>query len=174
MKLLRHIVHPSIDTLENKSVLERPATRGIILREKEILLLYTKRYEDYSLPGGGVDEGELIEVGLKRELAEETGAKNIQIIEAFGKYEEYRLSHKKEQDLIFMTSYCYTCSIDNELGETKYEDYEKKNGMNPVWIDINKAISHNKKTLAQSEKSGFSVEREIFLLELIRDQFNLS
>ena len=174
MNLLRHIIHPSIDSINNKSISERPATRGIILRNKDILLLFTERYDDYSLPGGGVNDGEEIEDGLKRELAEETGAQNIHNIKPFGRYEEYRRSFKKENELIFMTSYCFTCSIDDELGDTKYESYEEKNGMAPKWININTAIVHNRKTLAQGNKSGFSIEREIFLLELIRDQFKLS
>jgi 8-oxo-dGTP pyrophosphatase MutT (NUDIX family) len=174
MKLLKNIIHPSIDSIDNKSIWERPATRGIILRNSDILLLFTERYDDYSLPGGGVDPNESIESGLVRELEEETGARNIRDLKEFGKYEEYRPCHKPEYDLIFMTSYCFTCSIDKQLGDTKYEDYEKKNGMKPVWIDINEAIKHNKKTLAHSSKSGLSIEREIFLLELIRDQFSFS
>ncbi|MDK9760016.1 DNA mismatch repair protein MutT, partial [Vibrio sp. D173a] len=54
-----------------------------------------------------------------------------------------------------------------ELGATAYEDYEVKNGMKPVWINIHDAIAHNEKTIAESEKKGMSIERETFLLHLI-------
>lgn len=171
MNLLKHTIHSSIDTIDNKTIWERPATRAIILRNKKILLLYTERYDDYSLPGGGVNEGEEIIEAFKRELKEETGAKNIRNIQEFGKYEEYRVSRKVGFDLVFMTSYCYTCEIDENLGETQYESYELSNGMKPVWLDIDQAILHNEQTLAQSPKSGLSIERELFLLKKIKEEF---
>ena len=67
-----------------------------------------------------------------------------------------------------MISYCYTCDIDKELGKSKLESYEIKNGMKPVWIDIDKAIKHNLKTIINSNKKGMSIERETFLLKLIQ------
>ena len=45
----------------------RKATRAIVMNGESILLLYTKRYHDYSLPGGGIDEGEDNITGLIRE-----------------------------------------------------------------------------------------------------------
>ena len=52
-------------------------------------MLYTERYHDYTLPGGGIDEGEDDIEGLVRELEEETGAQNIRDIREFGLYEEH-------------------------------------------------------------------------------------
>ena len=66
-----------------------------------------------------------------------------------------------------MESFCYTCDIHSELGDTRLEDYEIHNGMRPVWINIHQAISHNEHTMANSDKKGFSIERETFLLKLI-------
>jgi ADP-ribose pyrophosphatase YjhB (NUDIX family) len=51
-------------------LLTRKATRAIVLDGENILLLYTERYHDYSLPGGGVYDGESLINGLKRELKE--------------------------------------------------------------------------------------------------------
>ncbi len=170
MKILKSTLQKNIDSLENKSILKRIATRAIILNENKILLLYTKRYDDYSLPGGGVDKGESIQEGLIREVHEETGAKNIRNIKPFGIYEEYRSWYKPEHDILHMLSYCFTCDIDSKLGETKYESYEVNNGMKPVWVDINKAIKHNENIITSSEKKGLSIERETFLLKLIKAQ----
>ncbi|HAS6096394.1 TPA: DNA mismatch repair protein MutT, partial [Vibrio vulnificus] len=66
-----------------------------------------------------------------------------------------------------MHSYCYTCKIDRELGETRFEEYEVKNGMKPLWVNIHQAIAHNEQTMAESPKKGMSIERETFLLRLI-------
>lgn len=172
MQNLKIHYHPEVKTLENKSIFTRLSTRSIAIYGTTILLLYTERYEDYSLPGGGLDLGEDKIAGMMRELREETGATAIRNIKPFGAYEEYRPWHKPDYDVQHMISYCYTCDIDKELGISNLESYEKKNGMKAVWIDIHEAIRHNKKTMATSAKKGMSIERETFLLKLIAERIH--
>ena len=166
MKILRTSQHPDVKDPMGK-VLNRKAARGIILDDSNILLMYTERYHDYSLPGGGIDEGETLVDGLIRELEEETGARNIKGIEPLGVYEEYRPWYKPEHDTMHMLSYCYFCTIDAELDEPRFEDYEIANGMKVVWINIHEAIEHNKEVIANSHKKGLSIERETWLLEKV-------
>jgi ADP-ribose pyrophosphatase YjhB (NUDIX family) len=167
MRHLHIATHPEVEPLSQQRILQRKAARAIVLDGEDILMLYTERYHDYTLPGGGVDEGEDILQGMVRELEEETGAQNIHNIKPFGLYEEFRPWYKDDADVMHMVSYCFTCKIDRELGDTNYEDYEIKNGMKPVWINIRDAITHNELTMAESEKKGMSIERETFLLRLI-------
>ncbi len=167
MQVIKTHTHPDIITFENKTIFKRLAARSIALRGDEILLLYTERYEDYSLPGGGIDEGEDAIEGMIRELSEETGAQNVRNIKPYGAYEEYRTWYKPDFDIMYMISYCYTCDIDQELGIPKLESYETKNGMSAKWVNIHEAIKHNENTLANSEKKGVSLVREIFLLKHI-------
>jgi len=166
MRLLKTTIHPDILSLD-KNTLARNAARAIVLKGDMILMLYTARYHDYTLPGGGVDENEMILAGLIRELQEETGAQNIRDIQDFGLYEEFRPWNKDGYEIMHMKSYCYLCNIDPQLGVTKYEDYEVKNGMKPVWLNIYDAIQHNQLTLLHKDKKGLSIERETFLLKLI-------
>lgn len=172
MQNLKTHYHPDIKSLENKSIFTRLTTRSIAIKDNSILLLYTERYEDYSLPGGGLDIGEDKIEGMVRELIEETGARNIQNIKPFGTYEEYRPWYKPDYDIQYMISYCYTCDIEKELGESNLESYEIKNGMKALWINIHDAIQHNEKTISSSEKKGMSIERETFLLKLIAENIN--
>ncbi|EGR2795152.1 DNA mismatch repair protein MutT [Vibrio cidicii] len=167
MRHLKTAVHPEIDHLDDKIIFKRNAARAICLDGEDILLLYTERYHDYTIPGGGLDEGEDVIAGMIRELQEETGATNIHNIKPFGIYEEFRPWYKGEANVMHMHSYCYTCNIDRELGETRFEQYEINNGMRPMWINIHQAIAHNEQTMAQSSKKGLSIERETFLLRLI-------
>ena len=167
MQILKTHYHPDLKNLEEKSVFTRFATRSIAMDGNEILLMFTERYEDYSLPGGGIDLGEDKVEGMIRELQEETGAQDIQNIKPFGVYEEYRPWYKPDYDIQHMVSYCYTCDINKELGEANLESYEIKNGMKAKWINIHDAIKHNEMTMASSEKKGMSIERETFLLRLI-------
>ncbi len=167
MRLIKKMIHKDVSSLEG-TIFERKSARGIILDDSKILLLYTKRYNDYSFPGGGVDLEEDLITGLKRELAEETGAHNIQIVREFGAIDEYRPHYKPEYDLIHMMSYFYICQVDADFDNMKLEDYELANGMVPVWIDIHEAIAHNRGVIGNQESSmGFSIERETLVLELI-------
>ena len=169
MRLLKSTVHQDISDLSVKKF-TRKATRAIVLKGEEILLLYTKRYHDYSLPGGGIDEGETNIDGLVRELKEETGAQNITNIVEFGLYEEFRPWHKPDFDIVHMQSYCYVCSIDEKLQAPELEPHEIENGMHPIWMNIHQAIKHNEHTIDNSEKKGLSIERETFLLKRIVDE----
>ena len=166
MRLLKRTIHPSVSSL-SASTFIRKAARAIVLKGDDILLLYTKKYHDYTLPGGGIDEGEDNIQGLIRELQEETGAHNVTNIKTFGLYEEFRPWYKNDYDIVHMKSYCYTCNIADELHEPNFEDYEINNGMKPLWVNIHQAIEHNEETMAKSDKKGLSIERETFLLNLI-------
>ncbi len=165
MSILRSTTHPDVESLNNS--FQRIATRGIITRGKEILLIFTKRYHDYSLPGGGVDKGEDIISGLIREVEEETGARNIRNIQPYGIYEEFRPWYKDDFDTVHMQSYCFTCETDRELGTPRLEENEIKNGVSALWIDIEDAISHNLAVMANNPKAGLSIERETYLLKKI-------
>lgn len=169
MRLLKSTIHSDITDVSAKKFI-RKATRAIVLKGEDILLLYTKRYHDYSLPGGGIDDEESNIDGLIRELKEETGAHNVQNIQEFGMYEEFRPWYKPGFDIIHMQSYCYVCTIDDELLDTELEEHEINNGMHPTWMNIYEAITHNEDTIAKSDKKGSSIERETFLLKLIVEE----
>lgn len=167
MKILKTHHHPEIEGLTEKTVFTRLATRAITMMGNDILLMFTERYEDYSLPGGGLDLDEDKVAGMIRELQEETGAQNITNIQPFGIYEEYRPWYKTDYDVQHMISYCYTCDVDENLGLATLEDHEINNGMKALWVNIQDAIAHNRNTMTNSAKKGMSIERETFLLELI-------
>jgi ADP-ribose pyrophosphatase YjhB (NUDIX family) len=169
MKILKTYHHPEIKTLANKTILTRLATRSITLQQNNILLLYTQRYEDFSLPGGGLELGEDLVQGMIRELREETGAQDINNIKPFGIYEEYRPWHHPDYNVQHMISYCYTCDIKQELGASNMEPYEINNGMKALWVNIHQAIAHNKKKMETNANKGIYIERETFLLELIAE-----
>lgn len=167
MKLLKELIHPALDIRKGRT-LRRHAARGIVLRENRILLLFTERYNDFSLPGGGVDQGEEITIALKRELEEETGARDVRVKEHYGFIEEYRPHWKPEYDLMHMTSHFFVCDVAPELADVRMESYEIANGMKPVWVSVSEAMEHNREVMTRQEKTmGQSIQRETFMLERI-------
>lgn len=166
------MVHPSIADVNGKA-LERRSARGIILDQYNILLIFTKHYNDYSFPGGGVEPHEALQAGLQRELAEETGARSVVVIQEFGYVDEYRPYDKPEYDIVHMESYFYVCKVDPDFDNIQLEDYEVANGSRPVWVDIRDAIAHNKAVMKNEETTmGFSIERETYVLErLLQELF---
>lgn len=169
MKLLKKIVNPELKSLDG-SIFKRIAARGIILKEHKILLMYTKYYDDYSIPGGGVDSEEALIEGLQRELSEETGAQEIEVISEYGYIDEYRPYYKEDYDLMHMISYLYVCDVKGDLQEAQLEDYEVANGMKAKWVDIDEAIQHNKKLIASNNSIGDSLERETYILERVKKE----
>lgn len=165
MRLIAKLVHPDVKALTG-AVLARRAARGIVLRERSILLLFTERYNDFSFPGGGVGDGEDLIDGLRRELEEETGARNVRVKRNYGYVEELRPHRQHGFNLMNMTSHFFFCDIDPELRATKMEDYETSNGMRPLWVDLDEAITHNRGVMQRREASmGLSIQRETFMLE---------
>lgn len=171
MKLLKELIHPELTRREGR-VLRRHAARGIVLRDDKLLLLFTERYNDFSLPGGGVDPDEDIQTALKRELEEETGAQNVQVQSHYGFIEEYRPHWKPEYDLLHMTSHFFVCDVAPELADVRMESYEIANGMKPVWVSVSEAMNHNRQVMSRQEKTmGQSIQRETFMLEKIAQDF---
>lgn len=167
MQLIKKMIHPELASCDGR-VLRRYEARGIVLRGGHILLLYTERYNDYSLPDGGVDAGEDTEVALKRELLEETGARAVKVIENLGYIEEYRPHWKAHYDLVHMTSRFFLCEIADQLAAANMEDYEVANGMRPEWVPVHTALAHNREVFARQEKiMGQSIQRETFMLDKI-------
>ena len=175
VRLLKTAFHPDVSpadihTDSKLTLVVRHAARGIVVRGENILLLYTRRYDDYSLPGGGLGEGEDEITGLMRELREETGAQGVRNVTPFARYDEYRPWYKSDADVIHMISHCFVCEIDEALGETAFEAHEVTNGMMPLWMNIHAAISHNEAVMANSDKRGLSIDRETKLLRVIAEE----
>jgi ADP-ribose pyrophosphatase YjhB (NUDIX family) len=167
MDLIKEFNFVDNQSLETKECIVRPATRAIILKGSQILLLHTERYQDYSLPGGGIEHGESLQQALIREVQEETGAQQISDIHPYGLIREFRANYKNQDQIIEMLSYCFTCQVSDQFEQQQLEDYELANGMTVHWVELDKAIAFNKQTMASSDKTGVSIVRETYLLERI-------
>ena len=66
----------------------RHTIRGIIIKDKKVLLVTGHNADFYWTPGGGVETGETIEETLRREIREELGV-TITSLEPYYSYEDH-------------------------------------------------------------------------------------
>lgn len=170
MKIIQTITENDFGRTKNPnewhSFSVRPGARAILLdNEFRIALMHVKNYGYYKLPGGGIDEGETIEDGLRRELFEEVGASSIEILAEIGQIDEYREEWKEKSE-----HYGFIAKLIGDLSEPERTDKEIEHGYVTVWAkDINEAI-----TLVESGKpteygQDFERLRELTFLNYIKD-----
>jgi len=151
--------------------LKREAGRGVTFaKNNKLLMVYSTKRGDFKFPGGGVQKGETHEDALKREVAEECGLK-IDLIKELGKVIEYKKARERSYDIFQMNSYYYICSVSGSLDKTDLDEYEKKLGFTPVWVELEEALDTNRKILNSKPASPNSwVERETKVLEWLKEK----
>jgi 8-oxo-dGTP pyrophosphatase MutT (NUDIX family) len=141
--------------------------RAVILRGRDLLMVYSSAVGDYKFPGGGVDDGESHEQALSREIREECGARLLEFGESLGAVIEYKIPVEADYDVFKMTSHYYLCRVDDGFGAQKLDEYEKDLGFKPLWVNIDEAISTNQ-SLPNSDKIPEWLKRELFVLNYIQ------
>ena len=105
--------------------------RGIIIRGGQILLSYSKKIDQYMIPGGGLEEGESLSQCCIREIAEEVGVvadPRVHFLRLDEYYNEY----------YFKSNY-FICGHIGECDRNPTPD-EAENEMVPKWVDLSEAI----------------------------------
>jgi len=135
MKLLKLINLENTSEQEVNAFSIREAARGIVFdSENMIALLYSKKFNYYKLPGGGVEEGEDYETALKRECQEEIGC-DVEVLNELGIIIEYRKKYNLKQ-----TSHCYTAKVIGEKGISTLTESEREEEFETVWVPLKEAI----------------------------------
>jgi 8-oxo-dGTP diphosphatase len=115
----------------------RPGARAVLLNVRaEIALMHVSKLGYYKLPGGGIDEGETIEEGLMRELAEEVGVRTARIVTEIGEVDEYRDAFETKAE-----HYVYVVQLTDILDNPTRTQKEIDHGYKTVWVkNIDEAI----------------------------------
>ncbi len=153
---------------------KRTTVRAIIYKNKELLMVYSRDFQDFIFPGGGHKTGEDLMEALKRELMEELGAKSVTDITAYGFMKEKRFGLSDQHTVYLQTSYYYLCQVD-DFGEQALEEREIAHGTEPVWISIDEAIKRNQIAIETNHHhKGMKtvLPREIIVLKDIKEYFN--
>ena len=80
-------------------IIKRVTSGGIVARKEGetvyVALILEGRFRDYSLPKGGVKRGESLEEAARREIHEEAGFSQLDLVEYLGKKERLNISKTK-------------------------------------------------------------------------------
>ena len=64
---------------------------GVVLNQKGEVLVVNQRGTSWSLPKGHIDHGEDAFTAAKREIYEETGISELEIVKGLGSYQRYKI-----------------------------------------------------------------------------------
>ena len=151
---------------------ERTAARAVLVDENyRVALINATKRGYYKLPGGGIDDGELISEALDREVVEEAGYK-IEPLCELGYTHETR--HKFGQ---YNISYAFLARATEFVGNSLMED-EEEDGFELEWFDsIDDAIAAVEKidTTDMIYQAKFFTARELAILrearEILREKY---
>ena len=134
MKLLKQITDKEILGTDGLSTAKpRLTARAILKHGDQFAVMYAKKFDLYSLPGGGIENGEDIMDALKREVMEETGC-SCDSIQELGYVEENRAHCDYTQ-----VSYYYIVETVCDTFHAAFTEAEMQNGTTVHWHSFNDA-----------------------------------
>ena len=148
----------------------RLAARGIIAKDDNILMIYCRHFNDYTFPGGGVENGEDEILALYRECEEEAGVK-IENIRPF--YKTFEKREIDEETVLLHESHFYLCDV-RSFCKQKLETYEVELGYEPVWISVSDAIEKDENKMSKLSDTDYKgvLERELLILYKLKELMN--
>lgn len=148
--LQNEVVH-----IPKAKIVFRPSAYGIIIDNGTLLLTNTKSTGKYSLPGGGVNPGETLEQGLKREISEECGI-DIEIKKPLFFKERYFYYDPSDRAWQILAFFYLAVPLSTELTDQGNEPDDEAD--KPQWVDI--------ATLKEPDFQVFGAETLNFLKSL--------
>jgi len=125
---------------------ERVAARAIVFdKNGHIALQHITKRNYHKLPGGGVEAGEDIAMGLTRELAEEIGCV-VEEVRDLGVVEEFR-----DKQGLHQVSHCFVASVAGEKGVPNPDEGEVADGAEAVWMTLESATQTLEDEVARVE-----------------------
>lgn len=146
----------------------RDSVRGIIFAHGKLLMVYSNKAEEYKFPGGGLLEGEIKDIALKRAVLEEVGRKVISVNESLGYVDQIYNDIYDEKRYFYLRSYYFFCEISDEEYPPNFDVYEHNLEFTPTWVSVEEAIMINQKKFDEGSKYYWT-ERELYVLKLLKE-----
>ena len=157
MKLIKEITDKEVLGTSGLSSAKPRYTARAILKTKDnkYAVMYSHKFKLYSLPGGGVDEGEDIISALKREILEETGCLSDDIKE-LGYVSENRFHCDYTQ-----ISYYYIVETSGTTQKTQMTEDEIINNTETQWHILEDMITLISSPVHNTNQRKFLQARDV-------------
>ena len=140
----------------------RLASRGIVIRnDGKIALFYKEKMNEYKLPGGGMDKGELPEETFKREVLEEVGCE-VANITPLGYTEEQKSKTNFKQ-----ISYVFVADVLVDTGVLHLTEKEIGEGSKMLWVTPAEALSLISNSIENLKGSPIDETENLYRTEFI-------
>ena len=168
------------DYNESDLVYKRPSSRAIIIKNDLIALVYSKKYNYYKFPGGGIKDNEDRINALIREVKEEVGLVVINdSIKEYGSVK--RIQKYLDYQIFYQQNYYYFCDVSIKECEQNLDEYEKDEEFVLKWVNPLAAIKVNslfkdnifKETMIKRDKLVLQMlVKEGYFMELLNAKFD--
>jgi len=134
----------------------RPAVYALVYDAPKLLLVNTRSTGKWFFPGGGVEQGERVEDGLRREVLEETGMHLVDL--KFFTFKESFFYYEPHQQGYHCLNFFYTASLaDKEAADVAHDLVSEADGFE--WVDVS--------TLQPADMQSFAGEMLREFLETV-------
>ena len=126
-------------------IVTRPSARAIIIKNNKVYMIYSKKFDYYTFPGGGIEKGESVTDCLIRESKEEAGLIiKPETIKEFGYVHRIHKDIYDNESIFVQDNYYYLCDVEDNIINQSLTKREKDEGFSLELVDINKAIDVNR------------------------------
>lgn len=153
----------------------RHSARCITIKNGNVAMVHSLKYNYYKFPGGGIEEGESIKDAVIRETFEEAGLKIIpESMKEFGYVHRIEKGDYPKTDYWIQDNYYYLCDVEDCIGAQDLDDYEEDENFTLEYVNPDKAIFINR-NINHGANNQNTFEREARVLEILKEEgyFNL-
>ena len=155
------------DYNECTHVFTRNSARSIIIRNNQIAMIHSLKYDYYKFPGGGIEKGESPVEALIRETREEAGLSIIPgTVKEYGMVHRIQKSDKDSSECFVQDNYYYLCEAEPEAVPQALDAYEAREAYTLEYVPPLTAIQKNR-SVGDSPYNPMMFEREARVLELL-------
>lgn len=145
------------------SSFKRDSARAIIIKDNMVGMIYSKMYDYYKFPGGGIEDDEDYITALIREVKEEAGL--VVIPESIREYGYvHRIQKGENTDIFIQDNFYYLCDVNDFFVEQNLDLYEEVEEFTFKWVNPDVVINVNRYN-NHGGKDQVMIEREALILQ---------